>query len=617
MNAVRAAALAVAGAVSFGMAIAAPPALDPARFPPIDEVIGNERYWNIVREGADADGLGDYEELLPLIPAPKNTGSRWKIYKTRWDEADERGYEAFVSAIGRSGCISIDDCLRSPANPYRDLEDETLWLGDCTDMVYVLRGYYAWKNGLPFSYQSSVGIRRGDGDPGNDLRYSKFGNFVAERSDVLHRAGRSAPDAPMLLTRLFNIVSTAMLRVHPEDEERPLADFYPVEISREALRPGAIAYDIYGHVSIVYDITRDGRIHLISSHPDYTVTRELYGAHVVRSHPNLGGGLKAWRPIELVGATRQSDGSYVGGRIVPVSNEDAPGFSMEQYFGTHPDEAGWENATFVERGRTLPYYKFVRERLRHPDVPFDPVDEVAEATYDLCRTLKARKTAVNLAVYAKMPTQPHPDRLPENIYGTYGDWERYATPSRDARIKMQAVELRAMVDDLVSRHAGGEEMQGFKGQDLAAALLDVYDRGAEACRLNYRRSDGSVVKLNLHHAMDRMFELSFDPFHCPERRWGATGKELETCTDDEEKTRWYEAQRWLRNDPERTYDERHAFAVDELKDPATASPEEGGVGRSDTPDVNVLGYLEDHAGAHVTASEELPQTILREADATN
>ncbi|MEM9233764.1 MAG: hypothetical protein AAGA69_05940 [Pseudomonadota bacterium] len=588
-----------------------------ADFPPVEDVVQGERYWNVVRNSQQSFGEKPYEHLLEQIPAAKNTGTAWEIWETEWTEEHERGYEAFVTAIGRSGCISIDDCLRSPANPYRDLEDETLWLGDCTDMVYVLRGYYAWKNGLPFSYQDAISIRPGK-DAGNDARYSKYGNRVVSRADVIHPEGRAPRNAPVLLTRIFNIVSTAMLRVHPEDEGARFGDFYPVEISREALRPGAIAYDIYGHVSIVYDIEDDGRILLISSHPDYTVSREPYGRHVVRSEPALGSGLKAWRPIRLVGARQTTRGTWIGGRIIGTENEDLPHFSMEQYWGTHPDDSGrWDAGRFKTGGRFMPYYEFVRTRLRKPGTPFDPVEEMANATDALCASFRARKTAVNLAVYASVHEKPAPEKLPDNIYGTYGDWERYATPSRDARLKTQAVELNNLARDLITRHREGDTSINYPVGDLPAALLDVYDRGANACQINYKRTDGSVVMLNMHHGIERIFDLSFDPYHCPERRWGASGIELATCQEDEAKADWYEAQQYLRNDPERTYDLRTNFTASELRNPAKYSPEDGGVGRAEAPVIDFHSYLINNAEGHTQPGADLPATILKESDAVN
>lgn len=594
-----------------------------AGYPPLQDAVrtmdATGPYVNEVARPTDAFAVGNYAHLLDKIPPAKNTGPGWALYATDWTQADEDGYSAFVQAMGRSGCISIDDCLRSPANPYRDLEDDTLWLGDCTDMVYVLRGYYAWKNGLPFSYQDRVAIQPGKG-AGIDARYSKYGNRVAGRFDVIQVPGASPRDGGKLLRRLFNIVSTAMLRVQGEDQGRYFSDFYPIEISRDAVRPGAVAYDVYGHVSIVYDVADDGRIMLISSHPDYTVSRDNYGPNFLRTGPELGGGLKDWRPVTLVGATKTAKGTYVGGRMIGAKNADLPHYSAEQFFGTHPDETGdWEKGRFVTAdGRALPYYDFVKAQLRKPGLPFDPVAEVANATDALCAAFRARRTAVNLAIYADIPNKPAPKKLPANIYGTYGDWERYATPSRDARLKTQAVELRQMVESLLTQHATGDPNLHYGGGDLAAALLDVYDRGANACKLSYRRTDGKFVRLTMHHVTDRIFDLSFDPFHCAERRWGAKSDyEMNSCGDTADKTRWYQAQRFLRNDPGRTYDLRTDFEAKDLKDPDIAPPGQGGLGRTTPPDVDVMGFLLRYAGDHVTAGPDLSVDIIKASDAIN
>ena len=235
---------------------------------------------------------------------------------------------------------------------------------------------------------------------------------------------------------------------------------------------------------------------------------------------------------------------------------------------------------------------------------------MANATEAMCASFLARKTAVNLAVYAGLPEEPAYERLPDNIYGTYGDWERYATPSRDARLRTQAVELNQLAYELIARHDAGDPLIDYPTGDLAAALFDVYDRTARSCRIYYKRSDGSRVKLTMHHAMDRLFDLSFDPYHCPERRWGATGRELDTCLDDQDKTRWYKAQRYLRNDPDRTYDLRTNFTAEELKDPSVYPPEEGGIGKATPPKIDFAEYLETVADGHTQAGADLPATII-------
>ncbi|MEL7485942.1 MAG: hypothetical protein AAGJ87_01875, partial [Pseudomonadota bacterium] len=57
--------------------------------------------------------------VAAAIPEAVNNGAAWRIKKTAWDADDERGYAAFVQAIGRSGCTTLGDCLAHEANPYR------------------------------------------------------------------------------------------------------------------------------------------------------------------------------------------------------------------------------------------------------------------------------------------------------------------------------------------------------------------------------------------------------------------------------------------------------------------------------------------------------------------
>lgn len=530
------------------------------------------------------------------IPAPVNTGKAWKVYKESWAAADEAGYAAFVQAIGRSDCSSLESCLKSDANPYRSSVDPRL-PGDCADMAYVLRAYYAWKNGLPFSYQNAM--RTADGSR-QDIRYSTEGNVVAGRRRILNIVS----DAPSFLRRIGGEVSTAMFRTHPDTGGgRSHDDFYPVEISRDAVQPGVIAYDIYGHVGIVYDILENGRVLVVASHPDNSVTRSAYGPNFMRSKPELGAGLKAWRPISVVNAERLPDGALRGGELKVASNSELMHYSLEQYVGNvpHPSEI-WHFGEFQHEGRTLKYFDYVRRRLASPDFRYDPVDELRFGLQTICGSIKARKTAVDAAVRARVHLKPHPRKLPPNIFGTYGEWEEYSTPSRDARLKVSFIELRRDMQRLVEATETGGDRVDYDGDDLAGDLMAAFDEEKDACTFTYRRADDMRMRLNLAHVMDRLFDLSFDPYHCPERRWGATGAELESCTDDATKDRWYNAQRFLRYQAQRTYDIRMDFTVDELKPPMMAPPSEGGLGIDKPADADIRAYLSRLNGAVVAAN---------------
>ncbi|MAW79750.1 MAG: hypothetical protein CMI63_05890 [Parvularcula sp.] len=519
------------------------------------------------------------------IPPAVNTGKRWEVYKAEWTDKDEAGYAAFVQAIGRSNCSSIDACIKSEANPYRSHVDPDL-PGDCADMAYILRAYYAWKNGLPFSYQNAM--RTADRSR-QDLRYSTEGNVVAGRRQILNYVS----NAPAFIARIGGEVSTAMFRTHPENGAgRTHDDFYPVKIERGAVKPGILAYDIYGHVGIVYEVLEDGRVLVVASHPDNSVTRTAYGPNFMRSKPALGAGLKAWRPIRVEGAKTDEDGSLHGGKLYAAKNEEIADFSMEQYFGTEPHPSGiWHYGQFKHNGRTLKYYDYVRRKLASPDFVYNPVEELRFGLETICGDLKSRKVAVDAAYTSRIHLKPHPEKLPPNIFGTYGEWEEYSTPSRDARLKVSFIELRRDMQKLVEDVEAGEPGVAYEGDNLAADLIKTFEEEKNACTFTYWRSDATRVRLNLAHAMERLWDLSFDPYHCPERRWGADGAELDTCTDGEVKSQWYNAQRFLRFQAERTYDVRMDFALNDLKPPMLAPPEEGGLGVDAPADADIRGYL--------------------------
>ena len=555
---------------------------------------GERRY--VVNRGATPFAL-PFDYKTANIPDAINTTREWVVRKTHWSQEDELGYAAFVYRIGASNCRSLDSCLKSEANPFRAEVDPYL-PGDCADMAYVLRAYYAWKMALPFSYQSAM--RTADGKR-QDTRYSTGGNVVTSRRKIIN----SVQDAPSFLRRIGGEVSTAMFRTHPETGGgRSHDDFYPVKVDREYVRPGVIAYDIFGHVGLVYDITDDGRVLIVASHPDNSVSRSTYGRNFLRAGPSLGAGLKAWRPIRVDGANTQSDGALKGGSLVASENDAISGFSMEQYLGTKPAASGvWHEGEFIHAGRTMRYYDFVRRRLAAPGFEYNPVTELQNGMRDICTSIKARKTAVDAAMRARMHERPHPSKLPLNIYGTYGEWEEYSTPSRDARLKVSFIELRRTMQQLVQDVRMGAPGVRYDGADLAGELMQTYEAENDACQITYWRSDKSRMRLQFGHVMDRLFDLSFNPYLCPERRWGARGVELDTCTDNDVKSQWYAALRFLRYQADRTYDVRMDFALEELKPPMIAPVTEGGLGIDAPADADLRAYLHSLQEVVSTAAE--------------
>ena len=190
----------------------------------------------------------------------------------------------------------------------------------------------------------------------------------------------------------------------------------------------------------------------------------------------------------------------------------------------------------------MDYYDYVRASLSGGRLSFDPLREVADMVASNCADLGYRADAVTLALQAGIQNQGQPGQLPPNIYGTEGDWETYSTPSRDARLKTAFKEVRDNAQRFLTLWRAGDPRLVYRGNDLAGDMLAVHDRAAGQCSIGYARSDGSRVLLGYEEARRRLFRLSFDPYHCVERRWGATGAELATCRDGALKRRWYDAE---------------------------------------------------------------------------
>ncbi len=505
----------------------------------------------------------------------------WVVTKESWTAEDEAKFSDFVEQLGSSRCNTIERCLKSAANPYRNSDDPdaSFWT-DCAKFPYLLRAYFAWKNGLPFSFVSSVKSAAG-GD--TNLRYSIEGNIVTGRRTVAPRSDQGV-DGMRALNTVQNQVSSAMFRIHPRRDNvatGKFQDFYSVRIDRRQIRPGTVIYDPAGHVAVVYRVEADGRIRYLDAHPDSTISRSVYGDKFARARPGSGAGFKNFRSLKLV-----------NGVVTANALNEISGYSEEQYFGTEtggaavPD-AGWRRARFVIGGNAFSFQDFVRTRLAVGTLKFRPLDELKNGMDSLCGDIRDRVTAIDTALASGLQHAAHPERLPMNIYGTFGPWEEYASPSRDARLKTGFVELRRRVKQMVEMHRRGDSRIEYSGRDLMSDLRTVYQETARSCNVSYRRSDGSNVRLGYDEVVKRLFALSFDPHHCVERRWGArSAEELSTCVgDSSEKQAWYRAEQRLRNQIERTYEIRMDFSLDDLERRVPGS------GVDQAPSVDLRAYL--------------------------
>ncbi len=511
--------------------------LDPPRVPAIDASVSVE-----VSRPRDAS-VGDAaavahpapvapSEVLPPEPPPdepaaaRPTGSTfdapmaeaWPLAE-RWSPRVEEDYARFVAHFGQAvrdrRCTRVDRCLRDPSVNllYDPVTDARLRLNvDCADLPYVLRGYFAFKRRLPFGFVSFV---RGT--------YSANARYVLGVRPIAWRSWRQYETPRAAIRAAVDTVWTLMYRTPPETER---SDYYPVEIRRGALRPGSIYYDPNGHVLVVSEVRDDGQVYLIDGHPDGSLTWKRFGAAFALGTRRLGGGFKNHRPLRIDAA----------GALEWVPNAELT---------DRDDGVQWDRNQWVMNGRAVTYPEWVRSRLARDGATIDPVVDFREQVQALCRDVADRVVAVDLALASGIHRQHHPGVLPWNIYGTTGPWETWSTPSRDARLKTSVQEIAQGLDALPP------------DAPLRASLRAVWleETARPACAFQYTNSAGSVVHLSFSDVLDRLFDLSFDPYHCPELRWGAPegSAERATCPPDATKLSWYRAERRLRNRIERVY----------------------------------------------------------------
>lgn len=548
----------------------------------------------------------------------------WPVTKTAWTEEDERGFGEFVKALAKTSCQTVDECLRSEANPYRDGDptDVKFW-SDCADWPYFLRGYYSWKNGLPFSYVSEVGSNAGTTEGvdgwveqrvqyrdwfGNvrervqmvwgkkpvDPRYSENGNYPNARRTVAPDARGNAVNFFESMDTLQNTVDTGFFRFHPETNAQVDTDFYPVDINPDAVKPGAVAYSPMGHVAIVYDVTPEGRILLFNAHPadknkpgsGTPVSRSTFETRkeYVRSRAAHGSGLKQWRPFELQGA-KWKNGRYTGGRIVFERNENLPWYSTVQFYGTAWNANEDTDATFDINGKTMSYEEFIRRRMA--TIKLDPVLDLDRKLKEACDLFKVRVNAVQDAVDFGVASQAHPANLPANIFSADGAWEDYSSPSRDIRLRIAFYNMRLdLLDQLKAIKSGDSTV--VNRPNLRADLLATYKAASAACTITYRNSaDQSVAISGFDSLVKRLPLMSFDPYHCAERRWGATdANELRYCRDDQTKTAWYQAEQTIRNYMDKDWKAEGPIRLEDARDGKL------GFGKPGLPDLDIRAFIE-------------------------
>jgi len=458
-----------------------------------------------------------------------------------WDRGSEALYAAWIEHLFDAPpeqALAFDTLQEALRDPARNLLYDHLGLGedddgrglgappDCADLPYVLRAYFGWKTDLP------LGLR--PCGRGTAVRPPTCGAV-----ETMAPAGTTDPRGwyQRVAHRVMNLVHSGSARTALDDDA---TDFYPVALTRGALRPGTIYADPYGHTLLIVQWVpqtpeHGGMLLAVDAQPDNSVARKRFweGTFLFADDvPSAGPGFKAFRPLVPDGR----------GGVAPLSNAtlaDDPRFT--------PYSA--EQAT-LSRDE---FYARIG-RLINPQ-GLRPVQAYAETLAALVEQLETRVDSVQRGEEYVQTHPRAPIPMPEGrrIFETIGPWEDYATPSRDLRL---LIAMRVLLDlpERLERYPDLFVLDDLAPAEARAIVEQEHARAIQQRTITYERSDGSPQELTVAELLARRpaLEMAYNPNDCIEVRWGASPgrEEHATCrrtAPPEQRARMQTYREWFRD----------------------------------------------------------------------
>jgi hypothetical protein len=472
--------------------------------------------------------------IAKLFDAPPDQNLDWKVW---YEVLRDQSRNFLYNYLGRN-----EDNTQTGSRP------------DCADFVYFLRAYFAFKIGLPFGYSNCS--RGFGGKPPKcyqwfDVTHPEVTRPPPPPEQVVAQAAPAAPPEPtpgMLglfgrsqppadqppvspakapppkpkpptnfseyLRDVGDVVHTGAARAGDDS-----ADFYTVPLTQQALRPGTVYADPYGHVMMLVRRVPEtngtpGVFLAIDAEPDGSITRKRFwrGNFLFAHEPTLGTpGFKHFRPImhEKNGPLRRLNNAEIN------TNPQYGDFSPEQSQMTAED--------FYDR----------MDDVMSPE-PLDPMPAMTDAITSLTEQIKIRVTSVENG--RKWQAKATGDAtMPDGaaIFETTGAWEDFSTPARDFRLLIAIDVVRNFPDRFVRRSDRYAIPAGKSVADMKAELQGMLTSELASRKVTYTRIDGSPWTLSVKDVIDRAvdFEMAYNPNDCVELRWGApaNNEEASTC----------------------------------------------------------------------------------------
>ena len=413
-----------------------------------------------------------------------------------WNEDYEAFYSAWIAQLFDSPASeslsfpSLEPVLRDPKrnflhNYFGLNEDKGVpATPDCADFPYFLRSYFAWKNGLPFSFRSC--------NRGSAKKPPSCG-VVTINTDFLKSSSLTQFKAAS--NTMLNAVQSGNGRTALESND---TDFYPIALKPEILLPGTIYADPYGHVLMVskwipQTENSAGILFAVDAQPDNSIARKRFweGTFLFANVASAGPGFKAFRPLTS--------------KNILVKNANLDNYSTEQAHLT-PEE----------------FYA----RMFHLINPNGlDAKQAYEATLTaLVEQLETRVQSVeNGEAYFKKGGSTIAMPNGAAIFETVGAWEDFATPSRDMRLLIAMNVLQSFPEKIVKF----PELFNLTLDGALQAKTEIealHEKLIQEKKIYYLRSNGEPQELSVAELLARKsaFEMAYNPNDCVEIRWGAS-----------------------------------------------------------------------------------------------
>jgi len=468
--------------------------------------------------------VADVRKAANGIGAAPNNGL-WPV-RGAWNHTLENVYSAWVETLfdapegEQPTWAALHEVLRDPK---RNFLFDHLGGGedsgkvapvirpDCADLPYFLRAYFAWKLRLPFGLAE---CNRGGGGSPPSCRGLITNEDSDERADAKKKDGAVATFGAFLRGTVADKAHSGSARTPFEDEG---ADYYPVKLTWENLRPGTVYADPYGHILVVakklpQTDERGGLLYAVDGQPDGTVARKRFwrGNFLYATQRELGGpGFKHFRPmVRKAGhlARLDDEGIRKSAEYGDVSR-DAAKLDVEGFYDAMDDVLSPQQ--------------------------LDPERAMMETVGALEEQVKTRVQSVDNG-RKWLEKGGSPATMPDGpaIFETNGAWEDFATPSRDLRLLIAIDVVRGFPSRVARRPERYAMPAGKSPKDVETALQATLDRELKARSVTYTRTDGSPFTLTLAEVLTRsaLFEMTYNLNDCVETRWGAPGGSSEAAT---------------------------------------------------------------------------------------